>query len=314
MLGENQLTSKIFGDANKIIDSKNDFLFLNFEGTTGQKGMDDKTPKCISGELCFKFMVDPNNIIYFHRNNKTILNLANNHSMDYGLITQQKTYKILENHNLYPIGVEKCPYQTFTDSKIVFIGASPHKGTLSIFSKKLLSNVSFFKKQGYKVVVSLHMGKEGEHEYLVKDENEIFHGQNRGNIYRLSRLLIDNGADLIIGHGPHITRGFELYKDRLILYSLGNFLTYGNFLLKNKLAYSSLFKIIINDDGSFNQGNIYGFLQTKETYPALWRNGVALKENQKPIIEWFRFLNKQNNFNTLQIFDDGSFTKILRNN
>ena len=253
MLGENLVSSKIFGDANKILDSKNDFIFLNFEGTTGQKGVDDKNPKCISGELCFKFIIIPNNIIYLHKNDKTILNLANNHSMDYGLITQEKTYQILKSNNLYPIGIEKAPYQIFTDFKIVFIGASPHKGTLSIYSQELLNNVKNFKKEGYKVIVSLHMGKEGEHEYLVKDENEIFHGQNRGNIYRLSRLLIDNGADLIIGHGPHITRGFELYKDRLILYSLGNFLTYGNFSLKNKLAYSTLFKIIINDDGRFTK-------------------------------------------------------------
>ena len=270
MIGEEIVSEKIFGDAISTLEEPTDFMFFNFEGTLGNHGVDDKTPKCLFGLFCYKFMINPNNLkIFKNFNSNIVFNLANNHSMDYGSNTQINTKNLIEK-TFHSIGTIYSPEHIFEKEKVVFIGASPHSGTFSIFNPELIKKVIFYKNHGYIVVVSLHMGKEGVDEYLVKNQNEIFCGQNRGNIYELSHKLIDNGADIIVGHGPHITRGFELYKNKLIMYSLGNFLTYGQFSLNKELAYSSLFKVNIDDNGDFLSGEIKGFEQTKSKYSNLW--------------------------------------------
>ncbi|KKK93514.1 hypothetical protein LCGC14_2692140, partial [marine sediment metagenome] len=63
-------------------------------------------------------------------------------------------------------------------------------------------------------------------------ESEIYLGYDRGNIYEFAHMVVDAGADVVFGHGPHVTRAAEIYKDRFIIYSLGNFCTYRRFNLR----------------------------------------------------------------------------------
>jgi len=76
------------------------------------------------------------------------------------------------------------------------------------------------------VIVSMHAGAEGEEALRLPFAHEYYHGEDRGDSVAFAHRLIDAGADLIIGHGPHVPRALELYRDRLIAYSLGNFCTY----------------------------------------------------------------------------------------
>ncbi|WP_262919201.1 CapA family protein [Niabella hibiscisoli] len=62
----------------------------------------------------------------------------------------------------------------------------------------------------------------------------------------MAHHCIDEGADLVIGSGPHVTRGMEIYKNKLIAYSLGNFATYGNMSLHGPMGYAPLLKIYLN--------------------------------------------------------------------
>lgn len=72
---------------------------------------------------------------------------------------------------------------------------------------------------------------------------------------------------LITRHGPHVPRGIELYKDKLIAYSLGNFCTYGKFGLSGNLGLAPILKVYIDKNGNFRQGRIFPFKQVKRGFP-----------------------------------------------
>ena len=76
------------------------------------------------------------------------------------------------------------------------------------------------------VIVSFHGGAEGNGAEMLPFAREIFAGEDRGNVVEFAHAMVDAGADLVLGHGPHVVRPMELYRDRLIAYSLGNFATY----------------------------------------------------------------------------------------
>ena len=82
------------------------------------------------------------------------------------------------------------------------------------------------------VVVSFHGGAEGAQAMRVADAEEEFLGENRGNVVRFARAVVDAGADLVLGHGPHVPRAIEVYRGKLIAYSLGNFAVYSMFNIK----------------------------------------------------------------------------------
>src|SRR3989304_2568935 len=82
------------------------------------------------------------------------------------------------------------------------------------------------------VVVSFHGGAEGAGALRVADAEEEFMGEQRGNVVRFARAAVDAGADLVLGHGPHVPRAIEVYRGKLIAYSLGNFAVYSMFNIK----------------------------------------------------------------------------------
>ena len=81
-------------------------------------------------------------------------------------------------------------------------------------------------------------------------------GEDRGNIYEFSRFMIDNGADIVFGHGPHVLRAVDLYKDRFIAYSLGNFATYKRFNLSGGRTFA-IDSSNVNSKGEFIRGRLY---------------------------------------------------------
>jgi hypothetical protein len=82
------------------------------------------------------------------------------------------------------------------------------------------------------VVVTMHLGAEGPSAQRTRNANERFLGLNRGNPVGFANAAFQGGATLVIGHGPHVLRAAEWRNDRLVLYSLGNLLTYGPFSTK----------------------------------------------------------------------------------
>ena len=126
------------------------------------------------------------------------------------------------------------------------------------------------------VIVSFHGGAEGADFQHVPKTDEIFHGEDRGDVYNFAHTMIDNGADVVFGHGPHVTRAIEVYKDRFISYSLGNFCTYGRFNLAGPNGLAPIVKINVDTTGKFLSGRIIPVFQT-------WPGGVKMISNRRVI-------------------------------
>jgi hypothetical protein len=106
------------------------------------------------------------------------------------------------------------------------------------------------------VVISVHAGAEGTDALRVQNRTEYFFSENRGNMVQFSRTMIDAGADLILGHGPHVPRAIELYQNKLIAYSLGNFVGYRTLSTVGPLGKSLILQVELNPEGDFLRGRI----------------------------------------------------------
>ncbi|MEY2518204.1 MAG: hypothetical protein QOJ89_5568, partial [bacterium] len=119
------------------------------------------------------------------------------------------------------------------------------------------------------VVVAMHAGAEGSGATHVPHGTETFLGENRGNARAFSHAVIDAGADLVVGSGPHVIRGVERYHGRLIAYSLGNFAGYKNFGTGGTLSLSAILTVHVRGDGALVGGTWTSLLLDGSALPHL---------------------------------------------
>ena len=157
--------------------------------------------------------------------------------------------------------------------------------------------------QAGKTTISPVRGRmNGSTGHRVPQKTEIFFGESRGNLPLFAKTVIDAGADLVLGHGPHVLRGMEIYKDRLIAYSLGNFATYGWFRLAGATAETMVLEVKIDAGGKFVGGKINPFV--------LLDRGILTPDSSKSAIFTIRRLS-QMDFPTSapKVADDGTISK-----
>ena len=139
---------------------------------------------------------------------------------------------------------------------------SPNSGTRSLHaSDEIKATLKLLDEKCDIVIASFHGGAEGAKNRHVTRKKETYYGENRGNVYELAHMMIDNGADVVIGHGPHVVRAAEVYKNRFIAYSLGNFLTYKRFSIRGYAGESPILKLNITREGKFVSGQIESYRQ-----------------------------------------------------
>ncbi|HLY92223.1 MAG TPA: CapA family protein, partial [Candidatus Angelobacter sp.] len=119
------------------------------------------------------------------------------------------------------------------------------------------------------VIVGFHGGAEGATHQHVLEGDETFLGEDRGDLRRFTHAAIEAGADLVLGSGPHVVRAMEVYKGKLIAYSLGNFATYGPFNLSAENGLSLILEAHLALDGTFLRGRAYPVKQEKPGGPKL---------------------------------------------
>ncbi|MEN3044126.1 MAG: CapA family protein [Candidatus Hydrothermales bacterium] len=226
-----------------------DLSFANFEGTFN---LDVKERR-----KDYKFLVPLSVIPGLKKSKIKAFSIANNHIYDGGESSAKKTYEILKKEGFLVSGL-KGSFDTITIKgiKVGFVAFSVYDYTNSIFNKDDLSLIGDISKNVNILVVSFHAGTEGDSAIHVKDKFEYFYGEKRGNVKEFARFAIDNGADVVYGHGPHVIRGLEIYKDRIVSYSLGNFAAYGGFNLKYPRNISFILKVKLNGNGEFLEGEI----------------------------------------------------------
>jgi poly-gamma-glutamate capsule biosynthesis protein CapA/YwtB (metallophosphatase superfamily) len=117
------------------------------------------------------------------------------------------------------------------------------------------------------VVVSMQAGAEGNEHLRVRDHEEMFLGENRGNTFAFARKAIDLGADLVLGHGPHVLRGMECYKGKLIAYSLGNFVGYNALSIKRAAAVTVALHVQLSKQGETLGFNVTPLKFNEQRFP-----------------------------------------------
>ena len=271
----------IFKDVSQIIREA-DLSFGNLEGTILSGDGDVK--ECSNPEKCYAFKSPDNFVNNYKDAGFDLLSLANNHINDFGEVGRLNTQNILERNGIYFSGTIEKPFSIFIENNIKygFAAFSPNKGTIQINNydraKEIVSHLDSICDI---VIISFHGGAEGLKYNRVTKKREYFLGEDRGNIYEFSRLMIDNGADIIFGHGPHVLRAVDLYKDRFIAYSLGNFATFKRFNLSGGRGLSPLIQLIVNSKGEFIRGKIISARQIELGIPKLDSNNEAAKEIKK---------------------------------
>ena len=233
-----------------------------------------------SGANVFCFREPRRYAKYFTDNGFDLLSVANNHVADFGVQGMQSTIATLKALPIKFAGLENYPTTIITVRKIKFglAAFAPHKGCIQLNDyAAAIASVRELKKQCNIVLVSFHAGAEGRQATHVPRHTEIFMGQNRGNVYEFAHTMIDAGADIVIGHGPHVARAMESYKNKFIAYSLGNFCTYGMFSLEGVSGIAPLLKIYVNEKGDFIKGHISSIKQPGEGGPVPDNNHGAYK-------------------------------------
>ena len=259
-----------------------DITFGNLEGTILDGEGDPK--ECKNPKACYLFRMPSYLSAHLVESGFDLLSLANNHANDFGIPGRKSTQRILDSIGISHAGAIEQPYTVslINGLYIGFVAFAPNKGTLLFHNQqKALEIIHKLDSITDIVFVSIHGGAEGAKNQHITREREFYFGEDRGNIYEFSHLLIDNGADIILGHGPHVARAIEVYKNKLIAYSLGNFLTYGRFNLKAESGLAPLLVAHLSPTGEFLSGRIHAFRQSYTNGPIKDPLGQAITTIKK---------------------------------
>lgn len=252
----------IFSDVKAILQDAT-ITMGNLEGVLLDLG---GTPKrCNNPKLCYAFRSPERYAKHLVEAGFDLLSVANNHSGDFGATGRETTQEVLEKAGLGFAGFENKCEKHFMEKDGIrygFTAFSINTGTLRLTdTTKAKQVISELKDSSDIVIVSMHVGAEGKKYNRITRETEMFVGENRGNPYAFARLAIDAGADIVFGHGPHVVRAVDLYKDRFIAYSLGNFATSTSVNITGISGYAPIIKVRTDKTGRFLDGQIYSTVQ-----------------------------------------------------
>jgi poly-gamma-glutamate capsule biosynthesis protein CapA/YwtB (metallophosphatase superfamily) len=214
-----------------------DVVFGNLEGPLTDQESSPKCPKPRpDGRPCFAFRTPPRYAALLANAGFTAVNVANNHSLDFGMEGLDNTLAALGAAGIEAVGGERVAVALAAGKSVAVTGFSYSLRTpyvhplLDIEAAREI--VADLKREHDLVIVSFHGGAEGAGAMRAADAEEEFLGEKRGNVVRFARAAVEAGADLVLGHGPHVPRAVEVYRGKLIAYSLGNFAVYSMFNIK----------------------------------------------------------------------------------
>jgi hypothetical protein len=231
-----------------------DVLLLNIEGAIGEGTVPE--PKCRKGSTqCYAFRQPPRTARALRRlggeSTAVAGNVANNHARDAGADGLEQTVRLLEEAGVAVTGADTLATAVATPAgdTVALLGFSTSGGPDPRDLAAVRRHVSRAAERWPRVVVTMHMGAEGVGAQRTRDVTEKFLGIDRGNSVAFARAAVAAGADLVVGHGPHVMRALEWRDDRLIAYSLGNLATYGPFTLKDPLNRGALLCATLGENG-----------------------------------------------------------------
>lgn len=247
-----------------------DLTFGNLEGplcdTT--EPSDKCKPDAAPGS-CYAFRTPTSYAPLYKEAGFDALSTANNHSGDFGDVCRLQTEAALDAQGIRWSGRPGTTAEWVHEGKRIGFVAF-HTNMACNYLNDLpgaAALVGAVAARSDLVFVMFHGGAEGSKALRVPYGPETFYNEDRGDLRAFARTVIDAGADLVVGAGPHVLRGMELYKDRLVAYSLGNFATYGRFNLSGNQGLGAILEVEVADDGRFVAGRILGTRQAGKGTP-----------------------------------------------
>jgi outer membrane protein OmpA-like peptidoglycan-associated protein/poly-gamma-glutamate capsule biosynthesis protein CapA/YwtB (metallophosphatase superfamily)/peptidoglycan/xylan/chitin deacetylase (PgdA/CDA1 family) len=257
----------IFAEVQRFF-RKGDVVFGNLEGPLVDGGA---PAKCGRGGNCYEFRTPTRYVKHLVRAGFNAMSIANNHGHDFGPQGQRSTIDTLRANGIQPVGGAAVAQLRIKGKRVAVVGFSQRPREYAYPIQDIagaMQIVRRLKESNDLVIVSFHGGAEGSSAFNVADKTELAFGENRGNVVRFSRGVIDAGADMVLGHGPHVLRAMEIYKGRLIAYSLGNFLTYELFSTAGLCGQSVVLRATMDaDTGAFLSGTLVPIKLTAKGLP-----------------------------------------------
>ncbi len=249
--------------------SSADIAFGNLEGVLVDGGEPGK--KCSNPDTCYLFRSPTRYAAHYRDAGFDVLSLANNHARDFGEEGRTSTMDAITAAGMLHSGRDGdfATFDTGGISVAVLAYAVTKDSNMLLDYDLAEQTVSEFAASHDIVIVSFHAGAEGRGATRVPFEEEEYYGEPRGDVVRFSRMAVDSGADLVIGHGPHVVRGMERYKDRLIAYSLGNFATYYGISVAGIKGIAPILLTTLDGEGRFVGGRIVSTVQLRPAGPSV---------------------------------------------
>jgi poly-gamma-glutamate capsule biosynthesis protein CapA/YwtB (metallophosphatase superfamily) len=283
-----------------------DLVTGNLEGTLGRGG----PSKCGGGRPnCYAFQAPPSYAGVFRRAGFEMLNMANNHSRDFGTTGLRQTERALSDAGIARTGLRgRVRVMKANGIRVAFLGFAPYAWAGPLLDipqargevraariaaaraaarrrRAAANEVASAAGRADVVVVFIHAGAEGSGATHVPHGRETAFGENRGETRRFSRTMIDAGADAVLGSGPHVLRGIQCHRGKPIAYSLGNFAGYRTLSTSGVLALSGIVRVRIGAGGRFLGGRLVPV--------RLERPGVPRIDSKKRSIALVRRLSRQ---------------------
>ena len=227
----------------------------NLEGTLGSGGRS----KCGGGSSnCHAFQAPVSYARGLARVGFSMLNLANNHSRDFGTTGLRQTVRALAAAGIAHTGLgHRIRVVRVAGRRVAFLGFAPYPWASPLtnipVARRLIAAAA---RRAEVVVVFIHAGSEGSGSTRVPRGREHAFGENRGETRRFAHEAVAAGADAVLGSGPHVLRGIECYRRRVIAYSLGNFTGYRTLATGGVLSLSGVLRVRLGPTGKLLGGRL----------------------------------------------------------
>ena len=270
----------------------------NLEGTFGDGG---KSKSDGESSNSYSFQAPPKNAEALAWAGFDVMSLANNHSYDYFEKGLSSTRKALAANDIGSIGLPgQITVREANGVKVAFVAFSPYRWNASLANISAASKlVRKATEQADVVVVLMHAGAEGADKTHTPKGAEKAYGEFRGDPRAFSHAMVDAGASMVLGSGPHVVRGVERYNGKLIAYSLGNFAGWSNFNRSGDLALSGLLTVKVDKNGDILGGR---WLSLKLADP-----GVPVTDSKHTSAKLVRKLSAEDFEDTFEMDEKGNF-------
>ena len=231
-----------------------DLRIGNLEGTLAATGS-SKCPAA-NAKNCFVFRAPPTYARSLRAAGFNVFNVANNHAMDFGPDAQAQTLEALDRAHVAHTGQRgQILHLRAHGIRVAVVGFAPYPWASSLLDVAGAQQLVRRARASSDVVVAIiHAGAEGAEQTHTPMGIERDYGENRGDTRGFAHALIDAGASVVLGSGPHVVRGLERYHGQLIAYSLGDFAGWHSFGMEGPLSLSGMLHLKISGAGRILSG------------------------------------------------------------